>query len=387
MNIAKILEKHSKGLKLYSPIFGEVIFEGINPDGWIVCTTAVTKMTELFYPEGNYSQRGEVMLFPSKTNRNWETFPKPFVNGDIVTCECGAAKQIFIFKEYATNGAAICYCFLDVDDRLSTNSNIYYVTQHATQQEKERFFIALNKHGYRWNPDTKTLSKLPKFKKGDTITNNKLTIKITHVDDKYYYSFSNKVTHSLLIESQDEWKLVTQPKFKKGDKVRVKGGVDYRTIKDVCETFYTLIPIGKIDFTDQDNWELVIEPIFKVGDRVRLNNSKFILTITDILKDRYRATIDSNDLYEIEFERQDAYKLVHKKFDIRTLKPFDKVLVRPHHMAEWKVDFFSHYTEGADFPYNTVGNSYRCNCIPFKGNEYLRGTTDDCNNFYKTWEE
>lgn len=337
MNIAKILEKHPKGLKLYSPIFGEVIFEGINPDGWIVCTTVVTKMTELFYPEGNYSQRGEVMLFPSKTNRNWETFPKPFVNGDIVTCECGAAKQIFLFKEYATNGAAICYCFLDVDDRLSTNSNIYYVTQHATQQDKERFFIALNKHGYRWNPDTKTLSKLPKFKKGDTITNNKLTIKITHVDDKYYYSFSNKVTHSLLIESQDEWKLVT-------------------------------------------------EPIFKVGNRIRLKeNHNYVYTITGIneKENKYACGVT----FVLRFSEQDNWELIPNKFDIHTLKPFDKVLVRPHHMAEWKVDFFSHYTEGADFPYNTVGNSYRCYCIPFRGNEYLRGTTDDCKDYYKTWEE
>ena len=133
--------------------------------------------------------------------------------------------------------------------------------------------------------------------------------------------------------------------------------------------------------------EKSIEPIFKVGDRIRLNSSKFIGTITAVLKDRYRVTIDSNDFYEIEFERQGAYKLVPRKFDVRTLKPFDKVLVRPHHMAEWKVDFFSHYTEGANFPYNTAGNSYNCYCIPFKGNECLCGTTEDCNNFYKTWEE
>lgn len=26
-------------------------------------------------------------------------------------------------------------------------------------------------------------------------------------------------------------------------------------------------------------------------------------------------------------------------------------------------------------------------CIPYKGNEHLLGTTNDCNDFYKTWEE
>ena len=29
----------------------------------------------------------------------------------------------------------------------------------------------------------------------------------------------------------------------------------------------------------------------------------------------------------------------------------------------------------------------KVNCIPFEGNELLLGTTDDCSEYYKTWEE
>lgn len=129
--------------------------------------------------------------------------------------------------------------------------------------------------------------------------------------------------------------------------------------------------------------EKLVEPKFKVGDRIKLNNSRFIYTITDLLKDRYRATVDSNDLYEIEFERQDAYKLVPDKFDITTLKPLEsKVLMRSSNAREWVGTIFSHYSNNKFY-----GCGMYCDqCIPYEGNEHLLGTTNDCDNFYKTWE-
>lgn len=126
-------------------------------------------------------------------------------------------------------------------------------------------------------------------------------------------------------------------------------------------------------------------PIFKVGDRIKLKNSKFVYTITDLLKDRYRATTDSCDLYEIEFERQDAYILVPNKFDITTLKPFDKVLVRNDNSHVWKCNLYSHYSE-YPFHHVCVGTSY-IQCIPFKGNEHLCGTTNSCDDYFKTWKD
>lgn len=130
--------------------------------------------------------------------------------------------------------------------------------------------------------------------------------------------------------------------------------------------------------------EELIKPKFKVGDRVKLNNSTFIYTITDLMKDRYRATVDSRDLYEIEFERQDAYKLVSNKFDITTLKPFEsKVLVKDMDYQAWEGAIFGRY-DGKKF--FTIGGLDWEYCIPYKGNEHLLGTTGDCDDYYKIWK-
>lgn len=132
--------------------------------------------------------------------------------------------------------------------------------------------------------------------------------------------------------------------------------------------------------------EKLIEPKFKVGDRIKLNNSRFIYTITDLLKDRYRATTDSCDLYEIEFERQDAYKLVPNKFDISNLKAYDKVLVRDTNVQVWVADLFSHVHDKplGGYTFACVGH-YSYQCIPYEGNEHLLGTNNDCDEYYKNW--
>ena len=74
--------------------------------------------------------------------------------------------------------------------------------------------------------------------------------------------------------------------------------------------------------------------------------------------------------------------VVKKKFDPRTLEPFQKVLVRSTPTSNWRCTFFSHMT----------GNTAVCSgdnwhyCIPYKLNEHLRGTSEDCKDFYKWWE-
>ena len=44
------------------------------------------------------------------------------------------------------------------------------------------------------------------------------------------------------------------------------------------------------------------------------------------------------------------------------------------------------YDEDEEIHYTVVsGNSYVF-CIPYESNEHLIGTTDDCDEFYKTWK-
>lgn len=77
-----------------------------------------------------------------------------------------------------------------------------------------------------------------------------------------------------------------------------------------------------------------------------------------------------------------------KKFDITTLKPFDKVLVRDTNGQVWTADLFSHIINknpNLKITFVCVGH-YPNQCIPYEGNKHLLGTSNDCVNFYKTWE-
>lgn len=56
-------------------------------------------------------------------------------------------------------------------------------------------------------------------------------------------------------------------------------------------------------------------------------------------------------------------------------KPFDKVLVRDNNEQEWKINFFSHYDKNVCYKYYCLKSCYN-QCIFYKGNEHLLGTTD-----------
>ena len=93
MNIAEILKSAPKGTKLYSPLFGDVIFEEIRQDYIRVSTTNIIRE---FYSDGRYYANGECMLFPSRENRDWNTFNYcSFKNGDVIIRNDGMFTAIF----------------------------------------------------------------------------------------------------------------------------------------------------------------------------------------------------------------------------------------------------------------------------------------------------
>lgn len=77
-----------------------------------------------------------------------------------------------------------------------------------------------------------------------------------------------------------------------------------------------------------------------------------------------------------------------EKFDPKTLKPFDRVLVRDTIKHQWKVDFFSHYiTEDGYFPYRCTSSAYRL-CIPYNDDtKHLVGTKEEAPEYYRYWED
>ena len=77
-----------------------------------------------------------------------------------------------------------------------------------------------------------------------------------------------------------------------------------------------------------------------------------------------------------------------EKFNPKTLKPFDKVLVRNYSSCYWNCDFFSRVDDStSNHKFITIGYAYKF-CIPYNDDtKHLIGTTDDAPEFYRYWED
>ena len=73
-----------------------------------------------------------------------------------------------------------------------------------------------------------------------------------------------------------------------------------------------------------------------------------------------------------------------EKFDPKTLKPFDRVLVRDRDVEHWMCGLFSHIVNDE---YLCIGSCYK-HCIPYNDEtRHLVGTTDEAPEYYRYWED
>lgn len=82
------------------------------------------------------------------------------------------------------------------------------------------------------------------------------------------------------------------------------------------------------------------------------------------------------------------WKCPKPKFDPKTLKPFDEVLVRDYSSGYWKCDFFSSIDDStSNHKYITVSSAYIF-CIPYNDEtKHLVGTTEEAPEYYRYWED
>ena len=292
-NIAELLKDCPKGMELDCTTWENVTFEKVvnnkifirrndkpSFDNTVVlneygCTTDYLDEKCRIFPKG-------------KTT--WEGFQRPFKDGDVVFYN----DTISIFKEWGdgtlfrTHACVyLCAEILDINVPLF-GKGVKREIRYATEEEKEKLFKAIKANGYKWNAETKTLEKLPKFKVGD---------RVKHI---------SAYTTGVVLKVGDEGYYMDCPK---------NGGIRY-----------------------------------------------------------------------ISFALEKDYELAPNKFDITTLKPFDKVLVRDFDNETWEINLFSRLLDGKHFKchFKCLDVSY-VQCIPYEGNEHLLGTTNDCDDFYKTW--
>lgn len=102
INIAEILKDMPSGTRLWSPIFGEVLFDGINDDNqtYPICITGAYSLNYSFTQSGRYFpiKDAELLLFPSRDMKNWNKF---FKEGDVLE---NTSDEVFpkyvIFKKF-----------------------------------------------------------------------------------------------------------------------------------------------------------------------------------------------------------------------------------------------------------------------------------------------
>lgn len=135
--------------------------------------------------------------------------------------------------------------------------------------------------------------------------------------------------------------------------------------------------------TETKTLERLFVPKFKVWNMIKSKDSEPIInTITKVCENYYEL----DDGCTLPLNCQDNWEIVPGKFDISTLIPFEsRVLIRDNKLQKWYPAIWGVYDPETYFPYKLIGCISLC-CIPYEGNEHLINTTNDCDEFYKTWE-
>ena len=224
VNLSKILRDCLKGTKLYSPLFGVVKFEEISEDWNFVCVRKCKDIWTFTYDARflfgiSNSKSAEIMLFPSKYQRDWSKFNVPdkiepkfnvgdwivfngfvlyvkkVVNGFYITISKGGipnsydwdidniarlwtiqdandgdvlvnGSNIFIFH-FINNRRLMGYCHVNMDDENFYNDiekNECFCTidapvTPATKEQRDALMKAMNDAVYEWDTEKKELKK------------------------------------------------------------------------------------------------------------------------------------------------------------------------------------------------------------------------------------
>lgn len=434
IDIAELLKDCPKGMELGCSVFEDVTLYKIDTDIENEFPIRIKTKNDYFLDLTKYGtyanvEEAKCVIFP-KGKTTWKGFVPPckFKDGDILTTDLGS---IFVLKEPSEKECYYsCYIALNDVSRIVKSYTHFCIKEGcrlATEEEKEKLFQAIKADGYKWNAETKTLEKLtePKFHEGQWITDGHVGGQITSIEDNYpcykIADFMGGINTSIPFTLQDNYHLWTIQDakdgdvlaayeclvlFKKLDGLNIKCYCTYHFINNL--RFYVDTLQNKDAFhpaTEEekaklfqaiedngykwDNETKTLEklPKFKEGNNIREKDNKSVTFTISYIDD---SCYYCDDYVICNICDQDNWELVPNKFDITTLKPFDKVLVKTNvHHPVWSIDFYGGYDSkvgGSFTPFAVTGDKYFQQCIPYEENKHLRGTTNDCDDFYKTWE-
>ena len=238
VNIVEIVDKLPIGTKLYSTICGECtikkIYKGL---GFDVMSKDGT--TYNFSYDGRFDLNGECCIFPSKENRDWNTFIKveiPFEPkiGDVVA-DC--RDNVFIYQgkynEYNDNANFVVYTTFHNNFFVTEGNSFFQISKavrYATAYEETLLFDIMYEKGYVYNELNNCISKKRKFKVGERImkhNTNYPVFTVTYVNDMIYTvksEISGQVTDIGVKIVENNYKIATFSPYdlKPFDKILVK---------------------------------------------------------------------------------------------------------------------------------------------------------------------
>lgn len=318
INIVEILKDKPQGTKLYSSACGKCKLEEVDDKSFKI-SFYNSKFGFMNGGEGHLDKNGklyddgECVVFPSKEMRDWRKFD--WKKGDLLINSSGFQ---CIFKEWAS------------DDYTKFNG-----------------CYSNSRDGYE-------------------DVSNAETAKFDKLDNNIAYGYVREIERKLGgILNLTTLEIEKQYEFKDGD----IAFADYGNRQDVfIVSGITGLSEGYSSFISIDLSSLTLS----MGCRISFFKK-------DLCKLRLATDSEKKQLFdalEKEGKAWDAEKkqIVDLKPKIK-LKPFDRVLCRDGVGKEWHIDLFeSVLTDNSEYNYKCMVNVWKI-CIPYKGNEYLLGTT------------
>ena len=299
INIAEILKDKPKGIRLYSPIFGECSFSFVREETNDICVKKHNGVKEFFDSKGLYYNTGEVMLFPSKEMRDWEKFS--WKRGDVLIGDCGF---VCIFKEWASDDyTRFNGCYFDGMPNVQTAKYIKLDDNTAygyIRELEKRCFGVLN---------IKTLKiEKPEFKDGDVLfvkCNDSAFIEIFN-----YFKNDELYDHASLCTTQKMIDIRGKYPIFKDDIVEIRLATD----SEKKQLFEALAKKGKAWDSEKKaivdlKQKVELKPFDKVLSR-RCSKDYWVLNFYSHKTDYYHICIDgSSNLYCIPYNEETAHLL------------------------------------------------------------------------------
>lgn len=177
ISIVEILKDKPKGIRLYSPIFGECAFLYIQNTTDDICVKKHNNEKAFFNSEGLYNTLGECLLFPSKKMRDWEKFS--WKKGDVLVSEDNVHIIFEKFEDDAyTRFKGKHYLWKkcgEEDYNKEETKMLTSVFEKANDYEAQTYINIIEKRfGGKLNLESLEIEKAqPEFKDGDIVVYGK----------------------------------------------------------------------------------------------------------------------------------------------------------------------------------------------------------------------